>query len=82
MLKIIEPRIVRQQIGDIKRLRPTNTNHKTNDGKRVFNLILVKFKSREMKVNIMKEKKQVGQCQLKWYKRWENLYKFSIACTI
>merc|ERR1712096_297036 len=27
ILKIADPRIVRQQIGEIKRLRPTNTNH-------------------------------------------------------
>ena len=62
ILKIVELRIVRHQIGAIKRLRPANTNHKTKDGKRVFNPILVKFKFREVKVNIMKEKKKVGQC--------------------
>ena len=57
ILKFIEPLIFRQQIEEIKRLRPTNTNHKTNDGKRVFNPILVKFKFREVKMNIMKPKK-------------------------
>ena len=64
ILKFVEPRIVRQQIGDIKRLRTTNTNHKTNDGKRDFNPILVKFKSREVKVNIMKEKKKLANANL------------------
>ena len=64
ILKIVDPRIVRQQIGEIKRVRPTNTNHKTNDGKRVFNPILVKFKSREVKVNIMKAKKKLANANL------------------
>ena len=82
ILKIVEPRIVRQQIGDINRLRPTNTNHKTKDGKRVFNPILVKFKSREVKLNIMKEKKKLANANLngisdgKIYIK-ENLTKYS-----
>ena len=64
ILKFVEPRIVRQQSGDIKRPRPTNPNHKTKDGKRLFNLILVKFKSIEVKVNIMKEKKKLANSNL------------------
>ena len=63
VLKIVEPRILREQIGNIKRLRPANTNHKT-DGKRVFNPILVQFKTREAKVNIMKEKKKLANANL------------------
>ena len=49
ILKIVDLNIFRQQIGDIKRLRPTkpNANHKKNYGKKILNPMLVKVKSKQ-----------------------------------
>ena len=64
ILKIVDPRIDRQQIGNIRRWDLRNTNHEKKDEKYVFKLILIKFKSREVKVNIMKEKKKFPNANL------------------
>ena len=48
ILKIVATRIDRQQIGTIKRLRSTKPDtNKKNDGNKVFNPNMVKFKFRE-----------------------------------
>ena len=49
VLKKVDPRIERHQLGKIRRLRTTDagTNLEKKEGKRMFNPILVTFKSRD-----------------------------------
>ena len=58
MLKKIDPKVERCQTGTIRRMKPVKveTNQEKKDGKRIFNPILMVFKSRDMKDKIMKEK--------------------------
>ena len=67
VLKKVDPRIERHQIGTIRRLRDINV--KTNqeemkERKMIHNPILVMFKSREQKIKIMKEKKKLNNADL------------------
>ena len=66
VLKKVDPRIERHQLGKIRRLRTTDagTNLEKKEGKRMFNPILVTFKSRDQKVKIMKEKKKLFNADL------------------
>jgi len=57
-LKIVDPRIHRSDVVSFRRMKPTGM---AEDRKKVFNPILVKFRSFEQKVKITKEKK-VGKC--------------------
>ena len=54
-LKVVDPRIQRKDIASFRRIKPTGTAE--DKKKKVFNPILVKFRSFEQKVKIMKEKK-------------------------
>ena len=53
-LKIVDPCIHRSNVVSLRRIKPTGM---TEDRKKVFNPILVTFRSFEQKVKIMKEKK-------------------------
>ena len=67
VLKKVDPRIERHQVGIIRRLRAIDakTNHEEKkEGKRMHNPILVVFKSREQKNKIMKEKKKLYNADL------------------
>ena len=58
-LKKVDPRIERQQVQKIRRLRTIDaeTNQEKKEGKRMYNPILVTFKSSDQKFKVMKEKK-------------------------
>ena len=62
VLKKIDPKVERGQIGTIRRMKPVKaeTNQEKKDGKRIFNPILIAFKSRDMKDKIMKEKRKLA----------------------
>ena len=60
-LKIVDPRIHRKDVVSFRRMKPTG---KAEDKKKVFNPILVKFRSFEQKVKIMKEKKKLANANL------------------
>ena len=60
VLKKVDPRIERHQVGKIRRLRTIEeTNQEKKEGKRIYNPILVAFKSRDQKTKVMKEKKKL-----------------------
>ena len=61
-LKIVDLRIHRKDIDSFRRVKPTG---KAEDEKKVFNPILVKFRSFEQKVKIMKEKNKLANANLK-----------------
>ena len=60
-LKVIDPRIQRKDVVSFRRMKPTG---KDEDKKKAFNPILVKFRSFEQKVKIMKEKKKLANANL------------------
>ena len=62
VLKKIDPKVERGQIGIIRRMRPVKaeTSQEKKDGKRMFNPILIGFKSREMKDKIMMGKRKLA----------------------
>ena len=60
-LKIVEPRAHRRDVVSFRRMKPTGM---AEDTKKVFNHILVKFRSFEKKVKIMKEKKKLANADL------------------
>ena len=62
VLKKIDPKVERGQIGTIRRMRPVKaeTSQEKKDGKRMFNPILIGFKSREMKDKIMMGKRKLA----------------------
>ena len=66
VLKKVDPRLERHHMGKIRRLRTIDaiSNQEKKEGKRIFNPILVTFKSREQKVKIMKEKKKLYDADL------------------
>ena len=67
VLKKVDPRIERHQVGIIRRLRAidaTTNQEEKKEGKRMNNPILVVFKSREQKNKIMKEKKNLYNADL------------------
>ena len=66
VLKKVDPRIERHQLGKIRRLRTIDagTNQEKKEGKRMFNPILVTFKSRDQKIKVMKEKKKLINADL------------------
>ena len=57
-LKLIDPRIHRNDVVSFRRMKPTGM---VEDRKQVFNPILVTFRSFEQTVKIMKKKK-IGKC--------------------
>ena len=61
VLKKVDPRLERHHMGKIRRLRTIDaiSNQEKKEGKRVYNPILVTFKSREQKIKVMKEKKKL-----------------------
>ena len=66
VLKKVDPKIERHQLGKIWRLRTIDagTNLEKKEGKRMLNLILVRFKSRDQKVKVTKEKKKLVNADL------------------
>ena len=62
VLKKIDPKVERGQIGTIRRMKPVKaeTNQEKKDGKRMFNLILIGFKSRNVKDKIMMGKRKLA----------------------
>ena len=60
VLKKVDARIERQQVGKIRRLRTIDagTTKENKEGKRMYNPILV-TKSRDQKIKIMKQKKKI-----------------------
>ena len=67
VLKKVDPRIERHQLGLIRRLRAIDTKTNQEDkkeGKKIHNPILVIFKSREQKIKTMKEKKNLYNADL------------------
>ena len=57
VLKIVDPRLERKELVSFRRMKPTGM---AEDRKKAFNPILVKFRSFEQKVKIMKEKKKLA----------------------
>ena len=58
VLKKLDPKIERNQMGVIRRMRTTNSERvNKNDANKKSNPILVMFKTREQKLNIMRERK-------------------------
>ena len=61
VLKKVDPRLERHHMGKIRRLRTIEaiSNQEKKEGKKMYNPILVTFKSREQKIKVMKEKKKL-----------------------
>ena len=66
VLKKVDPRLERHHMGKIRRLRTIDaiSNQEKKEGKRMYNPILVSFKSREQKIKVMKEKKKLYDADL------------------
>ena len=60
-LKLVDPHIQRKDVVSFRRMKPTGM---AEDRKNVFNPNLVKFRSFEQKVKIMKEKKKLANADL------------------
>ena len=67
VLKKIDPKVERGQIGAIRRMKPVKaeTNQEKKYSKRMFNPILVRFKSREVKDKIMMEKRKLANASFR-----------------
>ena len=61
VLKKVDPRKERHQVGNIRRLRTIDaeTNQEKKEGKRIFNPIIVTLKSQDQKIKVMKKKKEI-----------------------